>query len=553
MLRLGLLLLGLFITSAAAGPGSCMGRCGEPFTRGRQCTCDLNCLQHNECCPDFEATCVTARSCQGRCGEAFRRGLSCQCDPLCIRYNTCCPDYQTQCDATVTASHHGNFQPLRAKPSRNRKSEKNQRRSNSESEETYIARGRCPQYAGGQCQGTYGLHNLLAESSSGSASPAVPTNHQQNGGSNIPIGLLPMPIPSSSYGAPHFLASDPSLSSHNILGSNAPMRPSTSGATAGKLNVHLVLSSGGVRPSGPNQGVDAPAGTRPSTLQDVAQALSLSMGEAGPEGSGTGLSAQVDLCSDSPINGLTSLLDGTILIFKGELFWSVDPVSGSVGHPQNITESLGISPPIDTIFTRSNCEGNVYIIKGDQYWRLDRNMVMQPGFPKPLASEFPGLTGSISAALAVPATRNRPEIVFFFKNDIVQKFTFPPGSTPSCREKPRSSLKNLNRPAEVLLSGEINIKLSLKGFPTPVTSALSVPSPQGNNRYQHFVFSGPLFFRVQISGDLPSLAKPDPPAALTLLPFLSPTAMPTNSANMGGWNPSSSHPTNSIRFLLHCP
>lgn len=55
-------------------------------------------------------------------------------------------------------------------------------------------------------------------------------------------------------------------------------------------------------------------------------------------------------------------------------------------------------------------------LQGDQYWRLDGNMVMEPGYPKPLTSEFPGLTGSISAALPTPASRNRPETVYFFKN-----------------------------------------------------------------------------------------------------------------------------------------
>lgn len=55
-------------------------------------------------------------------------------------------------------------------------------------------------------------------------------------------------------------------------------------------------------------------------------------------------------------------------------------------------------------------------VQGDQYWRLDGNMVVEPGFPKPLAFEFPGLTGTISAALAVPATRSTLETVYFFKN-----------------------------------------------------------------------------------------------------------------------------------------
>lgn len=40
-------------------PGSCVGRCGETFTRGQRCTCDFSCQEHNECCPDFQAACLT--------------------------------------------------------------------------------------------------------------------------------------------------------------------------------------------------------------------------------------------------------------------------------------------------------------------------------------------------------------------------------------------------------------------------------------------------------------------------------------------------------------
>lgn len=61
-------------------------------------------------------------------------------------------------------------------------------------------------------------------------------------------------------------------------------------------------------------------------------------------------------------------------------------------------------------------ESSCSLFQGDQYWALDGNLVMEPGYPKPLASEFPGLSGNITAALAVPATRTRPETVYFFKN-----------------------------------------------------------------------------------------------------------------------------------------
>ncbi|XP_026168570.1 proteoglycan 4a isoform X3 [Mastacembelus armatus] len=530
-----LLLFGLAVTSAAAGTGSCVGRCGEVFTRGQQCTCDFSCLLHNECCQDFESTCTTARSCQGRCGEPFRRGQLCECDPQCVLYNTCCTDLQLHCDASASASNPRTLQPVRAAASGSRKSERSRKRSNSDSEEWSTAVGSCLQYPGSRCP------NAL----SGLVRPAVSTSLLQQGVSNIPVSLLPM---SSHSRAPHSPAPGSSLPSDGVLslGSSAPVSPSGPGAVSDQVNAHLVLSPGS------SQGVIGQTGPRPrpSTLQDVAQVLGLSVGEVGSEGLGTGLFAAMDICGDSPMNGLTALSNGTILIFKGELFWSVDPVSRSVGQPQSIIDTLGVSSPIDTVFTRYNCHRNTYIVKGDQYWRLDETMVVEPGFPKPLASEFPGLTGSISAALAVPATGSTPETVYFFKKgDIIQRYIFPPSSTP-CSMKPRSSLKrHLTRKA-VLQSEEINIRVSLKGFPTPVTSALSMPSLQRADIYHHYVFSGPLFFNVQIVGNWPVLAKPDPSAVVAPLPILSPVAI---AANMAAQNANRPQPANSIRVWLRCP
>ncbi|XP_026004519.1 proteoglycan 4a isoform X1 [Astatotilapia calliptera] len=550
IISLGLLFVGLGMTSAAAGPGSCVGRCGEVFNRGWQCKCDFSCLQHNECCQDFEATCTIAQSCQGRCGEVFRRGKLCECDPLCVLYNTCCHDYKLNCNATVPLSpesYRGRFQSLRATASGKRKSQRNRKSSNSESEEYFTGRGRCPEHLGAQCQGSSGLLNSLTVGLSDSTPSAVSANQLQHGVSSMPVGLLPVIVPSSHSRAPYSPAPGSSLPINNApsLGIGAPVSPLAHGAVGSKLDAQLVLSPGGAASSMLSQGLSVPAGSRPSTLQDVLQGL----GHGGSEGPGTGVFADVDLCSHSPINGLTALINGTILVFKGELFWSVDPISRSVGQPQSITDTLGISSPIDTIFTRANCQGNTYIIKGDQYWRLDGNMVMEPGYPKPLVSEFPGLTGHISAALAVPATRSKPETVYFFKNgEILQSFTFPPDSIPSCSKKPRNSMNT-----GVLLGGEINIKVSLKGFPTPITSALSMTSPQGSGRYHHYVFSGPLFFSIQISGDLPVLTKPDPSASFAPLPILSQTTVATSSANMAGQNTVLPQPANSIRVWLRCP
>uniref|UniRef100_A0A674ARF9 Proteoglycan 4a n=1 Tax=Salmo trutta TaxID=8032 RepID=A0A674ARF9_SALTR len=212
-----------------------------------------------------------------------------------------------------------------------------------------------------------------------------------------------------------------------------------------------------------------------------------------------------DLCSDLPINGLTTLANGTILIFKGHFFWTMDPITKDHGPARNITEELGIPSPIDSAFTRTNCQGKSYIIKGDDYWGMD-NGNMEPGYPKSVASGFHGLTGTITAALPVPATRRRPESVYFFKKGkgeledyhyltyshcTMQKYSYHAGSSTVCGKKSKSSTKKRHtRQTEMSLGAEINIKLALKGFPSSVTSAVSVPSPKKADGYDYFLFAG---------------------------------------------------------------
>uniref|UniRef100_A0A8C7UIJ8 Proteoglycan 4a n=1 Tax=Oncorhynchus mykiss TaxID=8022 RepID=A0A8C7UIJ8_ONCMY len=199
-----------------------------------------------------------------------------------------------------------------------------------------------------------------------------------------------------------------------------------------------------------------------------------------------------DLCSDLPIR----LANGTILIFKCHFFWTMDPRTKALCPARNVTEEFGIPSPIDSAITRTNCQGK-------SYWRM-ANGKMEPGYPKSVASSFDGLTGTITAALSVPVNRRRPESVYFFKKrGTMQKYSYPAGSSPVCGKKSKSSTKKPHgHRAAVRLGVEINIKPSLKGFPSSVTSAVSVPSAKKADRYKYFLF---------ISGDLPALAKPDNP------------------------------------------
>ncbi|XP_075888267.1 proteoglycan 4a [Nelusetta ayraudi] len=398
------------------------------------------------------------------------------------------------------------------------RSKKKQKDSNSESEEEYTGSALCRQYAGGRCPDTY---NPLTAGYSGSP-PLVLPNHRlpYTDGYN-PANDQP-PMSGSHAGLPDPPAAGSVLPGRGAssLGWDQSLTASGSGTAGGNVHVRVVHTPGGVDQAAPY-----------------------------PD----------NLCSDSPIDGLTALSNGTIVVFKGEHFWLVDPVSRSQGLPRSIADTLGVPSPIDAAFTRCNCHSTVYIIKGEQCWRLDENLLREPGYPKPLASEFPPLSGNITAALPFPATGGSPETVFFFRNgDVVQRFTFPPGSAPPCKKTPAGSVqRRAARQAEVLLSQEINIKVSLEGFPTPVTSALSVSSPGSTHQYQqyqHYVFSGPLFFRVQVSGELPVLFQPDPSTAFTAASLFSSSAV---APNPEGANPppppAPPAPANSFTRWLRCP
>ncbi|KAJ0011938.1 hypothetical protein NQD34_012913 [Periophthalmus magnuspinnatus] len=499
-MKMHFLLIALVVGFAdSAKPGSCVGRCGEAFSRGQQCTCDLQCASHSECCQDFQAVCATAQSCRGRCGEPFVRGLLCNCDPQCVQFNTCCPDYLLQCDASVS-QQKGYVHP-RVTSIVSHRPHNGRRRSNSESEERLLLsalRHTCK--PGAKC---------VVVSPSRPVSTGVQTTLVQ---AHVPVQPIYPPPPPRS---------------------------------AGNVDFHLVLS--GVSGARQNPALIVPPviRPRPNPLHDLAAVLGLPLL---PE---RGLVD--DLCSDTPISGLTALSNGTIVIFKGEWFWTVDPESHYISPPNSISKILGIPSHIDTVFTRSNCQANVYVFKGNLYWRFDRNLVLEPGFPKPLSHEFPGLTPGLTAALSAPATVSRAETVYFFRRgEIIQRFTFPSTNIPSCSITPRGFIKpQVARQTEVLLSQEIQIKVSMKGFPVPITSALTTPIPMKANTYEHYVFSGPLFFSVSVAEDLPALVGPNHPRPVVLS---APAAVETSITNVVTViSDPPPPPENSLKVWLQCP
>nr|XP_015210531.1 PREDICTED: proteoglycan 4 [Lepisosteus oculatus] len=217
-----------------------------------------------------------------------------------------------------------------------------------------------------------------------------------------------------------------------------------------------------------------------------------------------------NICSGRPANALTTLQNGTMIVFRGHFFWTFGS-NGALGHPRRITEEWGIPSPIDTVFTRCNCQGKTFIFKANEYWRFD-NGVMDRGYPKLISKGFGGMSGRITAALSVPAFGKRREAVYFFKRGgLVQKYSYKQEPSQSCG-KPQTQYRiyslhsRITRQAgPVYLGKEINIKLTWKGFPTSVTSAISLPNSKKPDGYDYFVFSRAKYYNIIINSDQPAV------------------------------------------------
>lgn len=256
----------------------------------------------------------------------------------------------------------------------------------------------------------------------------------------------------------------------------------------------------------PSQPSERP--TRLNTHTDITQTLTTD----NPDDNIPEDNNDTNLCSGQPISGLTTLRNGTVVVFRGHYFWVLD-ANRSPGPALGITAVWGIPSPIDTVFTRCQCEGKTYFIKGKTFWRFENN-VMDQGYPKSLSEGFGKLAGKITAALSVPATMNRRDSVYFFKTGgLVQKYTYRQASACKTGVSNRVYLvrNRFTRQAASTDNGlgkEINIKLKWRGFPTLVTSAVSIPRPRQSGGYDYHIFSRTKYYKIRLVDDQPTLATP---------------------------------------------
>uniref|UniRef100_A0A8C8DW90 SMB domain-containing protein n=1 Tax=Oryzias sinensis TaxID=183150 RepID=A0A8C8DW90_9TELE len=397
-------------------------------------------------------------SCKGRCGETFKRGRPCTCDSDCIKFKQCCPDYKTQCESEDTSQRPEVTQITTDDPEV--------------------------------------LENVQVTTTSPS-DVMIPTT--------IPVGITQSL--NTEQNSNDVDTSAPSLAP--TLEDSSRYSPELSVGTT------IIPSPTNTVQDGTSDNVIPAVSTSDPLKEDLKltkPSLSTSKPEETPEPSKLKPTSKPEtkpLDTQTPKTDIQAVLCSVFFLFTGHYFWFLDR-NRVPSPPQSITQVWGVPSPIDTVFTRCNCEGKTYIFKGSRYWRYD-NDVLEPGYPKVIKTGLDGLRGHITAALSVPQYRSRREAVFFFKRGgFVQKYSYQAGTSRTCGRKVGNPIVTVRyrsaRQAATILEPAINIRKSWKGFPFQITAAVSVPSTQEQEGYKYFVFSRSSTYNVRISGERPTIA-----------------------------------------------
>ncbi|MGH0161569.1 UNVERIFIED_CONTAM: hypothetical protein FKN15_041368 [Acipenser sinensis] len=148
-----------------------------------------------------------------------------------------------------------------------------------------------------------------------------------------------------------------------------------------------------------------------------------------------------ELCSGDPFDAFTQVKNGSMYAFRGQHFYELDDKEVKPGYPKLIKDIWGVEGPIDTAFTRINCQGKTYIFKGKEYWRFEDG-VLDPDYPRDISEGFSGIPDNVDAAFALPAANYRgKEKVYFFKGSQYYQYEFRKQPTQQeCSEMEPSTL-----------------------------------------------------------------------------------------------------------------
>ncbi|XP_041335510.1 proteoglycan 4 isoform X2 [Pyrgilauda ruficollis] len=232
-----------------------------------------------------------------------------------------------------------------------------------------------------------------------------------------------------------------------------------------------------------------------------------------------------DLCSGKPADGMVALPNGTLAVFRGHYYWLLNGRTPPTTNPRRISDGWGIPSPIDSVFSRCNCDGKTFFIKGPLYWRFT-NGVMDNGYPKPLATGFAGLSGRIVATLPVARYNSRPESVYFIKRDgNMQQYVYRQEPAKKCQRRARVTIRypafvprvvirrrfqravrmptvirtvRINSHPSGVLRKEIQMTTYWRGLPKVVHSTLSVPNQNKPDGYDYYAFSYNRYYSLDV-------------------------------------------------------
>lgn len=124
----------------------------------------------------------------------------------------------------------------------------------------------------------------------------------------------------------------------------------------------------------------------------------------------------VDLCTNSRIDAITRVADGSTYVFRGHHYWLVTNEGLGRGYPRRISKDWeGLPANIDAALTWS--DGKTFFFKGDKYWRFF-NKRREPGYPKLISNGFAGIPNNVDTAFVWSGNGK----TYFFKRDKYYRF-----------------------------------------------------------------------------------------------------------------------------------
>ncbi|XP_047443062.1 proteoglycan 4b isoform X2 [Mugil cephalus] len=542
---------------------SCQGRCGEPFKRGRLCNCDESCVEYNQCCSDYKSLCEAEDPYLTEATEpSFIEGsdpddsVTPLYDPATYSPDTVTDDVDNPESSPIPESTSG-YEPSTATdtPDVIPQTEDDKlftleptREVPTESTDAVDLTGSPQPTAAADLDSSQPTSPSVPEleittqvepESVDDVTTVSTLELETSEVTTIPASLMPDSTDTPQETTPNTESfsddvttsptsltadlEDPSTtvpppgeeldaaSTAAPLSTTAAQDDATSVTEADQPATPVPTSPQISDP--PSKPQDKPSTTRPVPAKPGTKPAGTA--QTGKPGDQKDYQADdsndTDLCSGRPVAGVTALRNGTVVVFRGHYFWLLDR-NRIPGPARVITEVWGVPSPIDTVFTRCNCQGKTYIFKGSRYWRYD-NDVLDSGFPKVIQTGFGGLRGHITAALSVPQYRSRRETVYFFKRGgTVQKYSYQEGTSPTCGQKAKHAVYTIRtrmaRQAVSVLEPAISIRTSWRGFPSTITAAVSVPSNREPEGYKYYVFSKSKSYNVRMDSGRPVVPAP---------------------------------------------